>query len=48
MKLRFVTENVGKLEEARTVLSPLGIEVVHHSLALVEPVEGGIEDVCLE
>jgi len=48
VKLRFVTENVGKLEEARTVLSPLGIEVVHHSLALVEPVEGGIEDVCLE
>lgn len=48
VKLRFVTENVGKLEEARSILSPLGIEVIHHSLMLMEPVEGRIEEVCLE
>lgn len=48
MKLRFVTENAGKLAEARSILSPLGIEVIHHSLSLVEPEEGTIEEVCLE
>lgn len=48
MKLRFVTENAGKLAEARSILSPLGIEVIHEPLPLVEPEEGTIEAVCLE
>lgn len=48
MRLCFVTENIGKLEEAKSILSPLGIEVIHHSLSLAEPGEGTIEAVCLE
>lgn len=48
MKLGFVTENAGKLAEARSILSPLGIELYHVALPLREPEEGTIREVCLE
>ena len=41
----------GKCREAgrsADAFSPLGIEVIHHSLTLMEPVEGRVEEVCLE
>jgi XTP/dITP diphosphohydrolase len=48
VRLGFVTENAGKLAEARAVLSPLGIEVHHTPLPLSEPKEGTIREICLE
>ncbi|PTX59637.1 dITPase [Melghirimyces profundicolus] len=48
MILPFATQNEGKLNEAREILGPLGIEVESMNLDLAEPDRGTIEAVTME
>lgn len=48
MKLPFATANEGKLEEARRVLAPYGIEVVPLKVDIWEPKEGSVSEIALE
>jgi len=45
LKLYFVTQNEGKLAEARQYLRPLGIEVEGVSIPLLEPGEGTVKEI---
>lgn len=45
IKLYFVTQNEGKLLEARQYLNPLGIEVERVSIPFIEPGEGTVKEI---
>lgn len=45
LKLYFVTQNEGKLLEARQYLCPLGIEVEGVSIPFIEPGEGTVKEI---